>query len=128
VPLDLRLEPFDGPAGSRLVADLTKDLGVRYAADDEPPEGALSPEERAARDAEEEAAYAAELGPEDVAPPTGAFVVAYLDGEAVGCGAIRRHDDGVGEVKRVWVAPPARGRGISRALMARLEHEAGALG
>ena len=133
--LELRIEPFDGPAGSRLVADLTADLDVRYADVDDPPACALSPAERAAREAaraaEREAdgaAYAAEVSPADVVAPVGAFLVAYLDGEPVGCGAVKRHADGVAEVKRVWVAPAARGRGVARALMARLEAEAAALG
>ena len=129
--LDLRIERYDGPAGTRLVADLTADLGRRYADEDDAPACGRSPEEQAARQAEldaDEAAYLAEVAPADVAPPVGAFVVARLDGEPVGCGAIRRHADGVGEVKRVWVAPSARGRGLARALMARLEAEAAALG
>ena len=128
---DLRLEPYDGPAGARLVADLAADLGRRYAEDDDAPACARAPEERAARQAEldaDEAAYLAEVTPADVAPPAGAFVVARLGGEPVGCGGIRRHADGVAEVKRLWVAPPARGRGLARTLMARLEAEAVALG
>ena len=126
---DLRPEPYDGPAGAQLVADLAADLGRRY--DDEAPASARSPEEQAARQAEldaDEAAYLAEVTPGDVAPPVGAFVVARLDGEPVGCGALRRHADGVAEVKRLWVAPPARGRGLARTLMAWLEAEAVALG
>lgn len=131
--LELRHERFDGPAGARLVRDLTDDLTLRYvdADADEPPECALAPEERAARRAnvaEGEAVYAAEVGPDDVAAPSGAFLVAYVDGEPVGCGAVKRHDDATAEVKRVWVVPEARGRGVARALMARLEEVAQALG
>ena len=129
--LELRLERFDGAAGARLVADLTADLGRRYGDDDDAPACARTPEERAARQAEldaDAAAYAAEVDPAQVEPPLGVFVVARLDGEPVACGAVRRHADGVAEVKRVWVDPSARGRGIARALMARLEAEAVALG
>ena len=129
--LELRTEAFDGPVGVRLVADLTADLTMRYADDDDPPACSLSPEARTARGAvldEEERAYAAEVSPADVVAPLGAFVVAYLDGIPVGCGAVKRHAERVAEVKRVWVVPSARGRGVARALMARLEQEAGALG
>ncbi len=48
------------------------------------------------------------------------FLVARLDGEAVGCGALARHD-GWAEIKRLFVAPAARGRGLSRQLMSALE-------
>lgn len=129
--LELRREPFDGPAALRLVTDLTADLTRRYAEEDEPPLCSLPPAEHAARraaEAEEEAAYAAELVPADVAPPCGAFLVAYLDGAAVGCGGVRRHEEGVGEIKRLWVHPAARGRGVARALVAQLEDEALRLG
>ena len=129
--LELRPEPFDGASATRLVADLTADLTRRYAEEDEPPLCSLSPAEQAARhaaEAEEEAAYTAELTPGDVAPPHGAFLVAHLDGVAVGCGGLRRHEGGVGELKRLWVDPGARGRGVARALVAQLEEEALRLG
>ena len=55
------------------------------------------------------------------------FLVARLDGRAVGCGAIARRD-GYVEIKRVFVAPEARGRGLSKRLMAALEGIAAAEG
>ena len=61
-------------------------------------------------------------------PPTGAFVVA-LDRDAVlGCGAIVRHTADAGEIKRMWVAPAARGCGIGRRLLGELEQRVGRLG
>jgi putative acetyltransferase len=54
----------------------------------------------------------------------GAFVVAYLDEVAVGCGAVRRLDEATAELKRMYVDPSARGRGIGRALVEALEREA----
>jgi putative acetyltransferase len=52
----------------------------------------------------------------EYAPPEGAFFVA-LDGDvALGCGGLRCHTPGVGEVKRLYVAPAARGRGVGRLL------------
>jgi putative acetyltransferase len=51
------------------------------------------------------------------------FVGASIDADLAGCGAVKTmRDDGVyGEIKRVFVAPEYRGRGISRAIMAVLE-------
>ncbi len=54
----------------------------------------------------------------------GAFLVAYLDHVAVGCGALRRLDPATAEIKRMYVDPSVRGRGIGRALVEALEHEA----
>ena len=59
--------------------------------------------------------------PDDVEEEGGAFFVARLDSQAVGCGAVRSLGSGVGEIKRVYVAPEARGKGIGRALMSALE-------
>lgn len=52
-----------------------------------------------------------------------AFFVARLDGEAVGCGGVA-FEDGFAELKRMYVRPDKRGRGIVQALIARLEEEA----
>ena len=58
---------------------------------------------------------------EDMAPPSGLFVVARLDGEAVGCGGFKRIDRTAGEIKRVWTAPSARGMGVARRMLRTLE-------
>jgi len=58
----------------------------------------------------------------------GAFLVAYLDDVAVGCGAVRRLDEATAELKRMYVDPSVRGRGIGRALVETLEREARQLG
>jgi GNAT superfamily N-acetyltransferase len=60
----------------------------------------------------------------DVETGDGAFVIAYLDKVAVGCGAVRRLDEATAELKRMYVAPSVRGRGIGRALVDALEREA----
>jgi GNAT superfamily N-acetyltransferase len=56
-----------------------------------------------------------------MAPPAGRFIVARLDGEPVGCGALKRVDERVGEIKRVWVAKPVRGLGVARRMLWKLE-------
>jgi DNA-binding MarR family transcriptional regulator/GNAT superfamily N-acetyltransferase len=53
--------------------------------------------------------------------PAGVFVVARLDGEAVGCGGLMRIDEATGEIKRVWTAPTARGMGVARRMLRALE-------
>lgn len=57
----------------------------------------------------------------EMTPPKGHFVVARMDGEAVGCGALKLLEPGIGEVKRVWTAPSARGCGVARKVMEALE-------
>lgn len=61
-------------------------------------------------------------------PPRGTFVVAYVDGQPVGCGGLRTIAPGVGEVKRMWVAPAGRGRGLSRRMLTLLERRSRQLG
>ncbi len=61
---------------------------------------------------------------EDYVPPAGAFLIARISGEPVGCGALRSLAPGVGEIKRMWVAPEARGQGVGRRLLEALEREA----
>ena len=63
-----------------------------------------------------------------MAPPTGTFLVAYLGDDAVGCGGLKTLAPGLGEVKRMYVAPEARGRGLGRRLLAALEDAARDLG
>ncbi len=60
----------------------------------------------------------------DLRPPAGFFVVARLDGDPVGCGGLKRIDKTTGEIKRVWTAPSARGLGIARRMLRRLESAA----
>ena len=110
--LRLEVRPIDDPVCRALERALALDIVERYGSDE--------PEE-----------------PHDAAeftPPRGAFVVAWLEvdgGDAVpvGCGGVRGiAADGVCELKRMWVEPEARGRGVARSLLERLEDEARALG
>jgi DNA-binding MarR family transcriptional regulator/GNAT superfamily N-acetyltransferase len=59
--------------------------------------------------------------PHEVRPPAGQFFVAYLHGEAIGCGAVKHHPGAPNEIKRMWIAPAARGLGLGRRLLEELE-------
>jgi DNA-binding MarR family transcriptional regulator/N-acetylglutamate synthase-like GNAT family acetyltransferase len=64
----------------------------------------------------------------DLIPPLGAFLVAFVDGESVACGAVKSISPGVGSLKRMWVADTVRGLGIGRRMLAALETQARELG
>jgi GNAT superfamily N-acetyltransferase len=109
VSVELRVTPFTDPVSRRLVAELQSEYVVRYGGHDEAPiDGA------------------------EFDAPAGLFIVAWLDGEPVGCGGWRRLADqrwpGAVEVKRMYVPARARRRGIARALLAELERTAAAAG
>ena len=111
----VRREPYDGTTAQALVTAMILDIEERYAHTGE----ADDPE----------AEWAMDIG--EVMPPRGVFLVAYLDGDAVGCGALRplpAAGPDVAEVKRMYTPPRARRRGVSRAVLARLESEATRLG
>ena len=61
---------------------------------------------------------------DDMRPPAGLFVVATLRGEPLGCGALKFHPKVPTELKRMWVAPSARGLGLGRRLLTELEARA----
>ncbi|HVF33390.1 MAG TPA: GNAT family N-acetyltransferase [Acidimicrobiales bacterium] len=111
--LRLAVHPLSDPVSRGLERALQLDILARYGGDE--------PEEP--HDADE------------FTPPAGVFVVAWLEvdgGDAVpvGCGGIRgiSADGRVCELKRMYVDPDARGRGVARALLERLEDEADGLG
>lgn len=104
----VRPEPLDGPAGSDLLARFAEEIGSLYPG------------------------WNPEVGPTarpgEFVPPRGRFLVAYDHHHPVGCGGVKRLDDATGEIKRVYVAPDARGRGVARALLGALEAAATELG
>ncbi len=103
--LTLAEDHIDSEVGARLVAALLADLEERY--------GGPDPDTPAAS---------------DFHPPSGVFLIAWCDGEAVACGGVRGFADGIGEIKRMYTVPAARRRGIARAVLTELEARAGALG
>ncbi|MDE3133000.1 MAG: GNAT family N-acetyltransferase [Acidobacteriota bacterium] len=67
-------------------------------------------------------------GPEELNAPPGCFIVGYEDDAAVCCGGIKRLDPEACELKRMYVVPRARGRGVGRILLGALEDRARELG
>ena len=65
---------------------------------------------------------------QDLTDPDFTFLIARIDGRPVGCGALRGLERGVGEVKRMFVLPEFRGRGIARTILEALESRARELG
>jgi putative acetyltransferase len=106
VTIDVRPEPIDSPVARGLIAELNVDLSRVY-----PPEQRFH-----------------ELPAEDVAEGRGRFVVAWLDGTAAGCGAVRMLSEAAAELKRMYVIPSARGRGLSRRILTALEDQAAEFG
>jgi GNAT superfamily N-acetyltransferase len=96
--LDLREEPYDGAAARRLTDEVQQEYVVRYGGPDTAP-----------------------VDPSEFAAPHGRFVVGYVDGAPVAMGGIRTIAPGVAEVKRMYVARGMRRRGLSRAVLSRLE-------
>lgn len=96
------------PPGSALVAAMVAELEPLYGRIDVP--GAPS------------------ATPADFAPPHGVFLIGWEDEVAICCGGVKRLDADACEIKRMYVVPEARGRGVAPALLVALEDRARALG
>ena len=59
--------------------------------------------------------------PNELTPPAGALIIARVHARPVGCGALKFHPDAPAELKRMWVAPEARGIGLGRQILGNLE-------
>jgi GNAT superfamily N-acetyltransferase len=105
--VEIRREKFDSEAARRLADALEAELLAAY--EGVPGSGGLP---------------AASI----FEPPGGAFLVGRENGEPVACGGIARYDQSTAEIRRMYVVPEARGRGLSRRVLTALEHEARALG
>jgi GNAT superfamily N-acetyltransferase len=98
----LTISPDDpiGETARKVIDDLCAEVGARYGT----PPSPFSLSEAAAERT--------------------VFLIARLGDEPVGCGAIRRIDDDTAEVKRMYVAPAGRRKGIARRILAELESRA----
>ena len=107
--LEFRAGRSDEPPGRELLAELIDVLDEQYPHRIARPGSVTTPDEMTA--------------------PHGVFLVGYEDGAAVAIGGVRPLEvDGVCEIKRMYVVPRARSRGVGRALLAALEDAARALG
>ncbi|MGS2614902.1 bifunctional helix-turn-helix transcriptional regulator/GNAT family N-acetyltransferase [Micromonospora sp. LZ34] len=61
---------------------------------------------------------------EELVPPAGVFLLATLNAEPVGCGAVKLHLGAPAEIKRVWVSDTVRGLGIGQRVLGELERYA----
>jgi putative acetyltransferase len=105
--IEIRRSALEAPDAQRLIAALNTELAALFP---EPGANHFS------------------LAPTQVATGDGAFLIAYVDDAPVGCGAVRRIDADTAELKRMYVDPHHRGRGVGRAIVGALEQEARALG
>jgi GNAT superfamily N-acetyltransferase len=103
---------FGHPDAMAMIAAVQGEYVARYGGEDETP-----------------------LDPAMFDPPSGSFFVGYLDGRPVASGAWRRRGDvealgstSTAEIKRMYVDPAVRGRGLARAMLAHLEHTAAEAG
>lgn len=103
---------YDHPDAVALIGEVQAEYVRRYGGEDSTP-----------------------VDPTEFAPPRGLFLVGYVDGVPVACGGWRAHAsdeldfrDGDAEIKRMYVVPLARGRGLARALLAELERTAAVAG
>jgi GNAT superfamily N-acetyltransferase len=103
--LEFRAAALDAPESLELIEAVQQEYVVRYGGRD-----------------------VTQLGVAEFAPPQGIFVIGRDAGQPVACGGVRLVGDDVGELKRMYVVPAARRRGIARALLDHLEREARKLG
>jgi GNAT superfamily N-acetyltransferase len=107
----LRFEalPADEPPAADLLAAMVAEMAVLYGPIDQPGMPSATPA--------------------DFAPPGGTFLVGFdEEGTAVCGGGVKRLDDEAAEIKRMYVVPAVRRRGIARQLLAALEDAARDLG
>jgi len=106
-PLVIRRADISQSDAQSLIAALNAELSARY-----PEPGATH----------------FRLDADEVAEGRGAFLVAFMATRPVGCGAVRRIDSSMAEIKRMYVVPGARGKSIGRRILFALEDEARNLG
>lgn len=101
----LRAVPYDDPVAVYLVGQVQQEYVQRYGGPD-----------------------AAVVDPAEFLPPLGLFLVAEVDGTAAGSGAWRALGGGVAEIKRMYVEPAFRRRGLAQLVLDTLERSAAGAG
>ncbi len=112
-PVTFREVPFSSTAAAQLVAEVQAEYVARYGGPDETP-----------------------VAEEEFSSPRGIFIIGFVSenggsvdgGVPVACAGVRMVAEGVAELKRMYVRPQARRRGIARQLLVRVEAEAVRLG
>ncbi|WP_236794359.1 GNAT family N-acetyltransferase [Amycolatopsis sp. GM8] len=102
--MDLRVTPFDHPDAVKLIESVQQEYVIRYGGPDATP-----------------------TDPAEFALPQGLFLVGYAEDAPVACGGWRARDKprpGDAEIKRMYVAESARGKGFARAMLGELERTA----
>jgi GNAT superfamily N-acetyltransferase len=105
--IEIRREELLSPVSQRLILALNTELENRYP---------------------EDGANFFRLDAEEVKEGRGGFFVAFIDQKPVGCGAVRRIEPGLCEIKRMYVDPSVRGRRVGRRILDALEAHARQLG
>jgi GNAT superfamily N-acetyltransferase len=105
--VEIRREDLLSPISQQLILALNTELEGRYP---------------------EDGANFFRLDADEVSEGRGGFFVAYIGGKAVGCGAVRRLEPGLVEIKRMYVDPAVRGRRVGRTILDALEAESRKLG
>jgi GNAT superfamily N-acetyltransferase len=100
----------DAGSGGRLIQAMREEMSIMY-------DGLDLDDDRMPR-----------AGPAELGPPGGTFLVGSIDGQAICCGGVKRLDDRACEIKRMYVVPDLRGRGVARRLLHALEDSARKLG
>src|SRR6266516_4157425 len=107
--MDVRAVRADTPDARALMADYLEELGHRMGT-------------------EFDRSRYVDAAPAELEPPAGTLLIAYDGERPLGCGAVRVIGERVAEIKRMYVVPAARGRGLGRALLHELERAAVGLG
>ena len=100
--VEVRVEAPDSPAAQSCLGQYFAELAERFEVGFDP-------------------ARSNSASVEEMTPPAGFFVVAWLDGNPAGCGVLKASQGDTGEIKRMWTAPNARGLGIARRVLRSLE-------
>jgi GNAT superfamily N-acetyltransferase len=106
--LAIQVIPADQPPATDLVAAMVEDVSALYGRIDVPGAPTATPQE--------------------LSPPGGAFVAVFEDGRPIAGGGVKRLDAQACEIKRMYVVPEARGRGVAKAVLRGLEDAARARG